>query len=153
MNTRLILLLAILVLGFTPAMAQVKTKTAASKAPAAKMTSGKQHRVVYDVTNADTAVQASLVRQLNNIKRGWPEAQVEVVIHGKGLDFLLSGKSYKAAGIKELQAKGVVFAACENTMRVRKVTKADLLPGVITVPMGVGEIIMKQEEGWSYIKY
>jgi uncharacterized protein len=78
---------------------------------------------------------------------------VEVVVHGKGLDFLLSQKSYKAAGIKALQDKGVVFAACENTMRFRKVTKADLLPGVITVPMGVGEIITRQEEGWSLIKY
>lgn len=153
MNIRLILLLAFLVLGFSPAMAQMKNKAAATKAAASKMTAGKQHRVVYDVTNADTAVQASLVRQLNNIKRGWPEAQVEVVIHGKGLDFLLANKSYKAAAIRDLQAKGVVFAACENTMRFRKVTKADLLPGVITVPMGVGEIIMKQEEGWSYIKY
>lgn len=153
MNIRLILLLAFLLLGFSPAMAQVKTKSAAAQTATAKMTSGRQHRVVYDVTNADTAVQASLVRQLNNIKRSWPEAQVEVVIHGKGLDFLLTNKSYKAAGIRELQGKGVVFAACENTMRFRKVTKADLLPGVITVPMGVGEIIMKQEEGWSYIKY
>ena len=111
------------------------------------------HRVVYDVTKADTTTQAALIRQLNNLKRGWPTAQVEVVVHGKGLDLVLTQKSYKAAAIKELQQKGVVFAACENTMRFRKVTVTDLLPSVITVPMGIGEIIMKQEQGWSYIKY
>jgi len=129
--------------------AQIK-KTPSTKVQTAKP---QVHRVVYDVTKADTTTQAALIRQLNNLKRGWPTAQVEVVVHGKGLDLVLTQKSYKAAAIKELQQKGVVFAACENTMRFRKVTVTDLLPSVITVPMGIGEIIMKQEQGWSYIKY
>lgn len=151
MKMRLFLLLILFISMLSGASAQVHSK----KNPAATKTKTvKQHRVVYDFSQAaDTAVQAALVRQLNNIKRGWPDAQVEVVVHGKGLDLLLTQKSYKVSGIKALQDKGVVFAACENTMRFRKVTKADLLPGVITVPMGVGEVIMKQEEGWSLIKY
>ncbi|WP_051359615.1 DsrE family protein [Adhaeribacter aquaticus] len=127
----------------------------AKKAPGTKVQTVKPqvHRVVYDVTNADTTTQAALIRQLNNLKRVWPTSQVEVVVHGKGLDLVLAQKSYKTGAIKELQQKGVVFAACENTMRFRKVSVTDLLPGVITVQMGVGEIIMKQEQGWSYIKY
>ena len=148
MNFRIILIIVFFFIGLG-VNAQVNPKKTALN----KTTTAKPHRVVYDVTNADTAVQASLVRQLNNLKRGWPDAQVEVVVHGKGLDLVLGQKSYEAAAIKDLQKKGVVFAACENTMRFRKVTTADLLPGVITVPMGVGEIIMKQEQGWSYIKY
>jgi hypothetical protein len=37
-------------------------------------------------------------------------------------------------------------------MRMRKVTKADLLDGVGTVPAGVVEIVKKQEAGWIYVK-
>lgn len=112
-----------------------------------------EHRIVYDMSAADTAQHAGLMRQLNNIKRAWPEARIEVVVHGKALDLLVTEKSYKAEALKALQGKGVVFAACENSMRARNVTKAQLLPGVITVPMAIGEIIMKQEQGWGYIKY
>ncbi|MDX5420306.1 MAG: DsrE family protein [Hymenobacteraceae bacterium] len=112
-----------------------------------------QHKIVYDLSVADTTMHAGLIRQLNNIKRGWPAAEIEVVVHGKALNLLVNGKSTQASAIKELQAKGVVFAACENTMKRSKVEKDQLLPYVPTVPMGIGEIVIKQEKGWSYIKF
>ncbi len=113
----------------------------------------KQHKIVYDLSVADTAMHAGLIRQLNNIKRGWPDAQIEVVVHGKAINLLVAGKSTQASAIKALQAKGVVFVACENTMKRAKVEKSQLLPNTPTVVMGIGEIVTKQEEGWSYIKY
>ncbi|WP_162426657.1 DsrE family protein [Pontibacter pudoricolor] len=142
MKLKLILLLAIFAFAASPAFAQVKQKEAKTR----------QHRIVYDVSAADTGQHAGIMRQLNNLKRAWPDAQVEVVVHGKALNLLVTENTGKATAIKDLQAKGVVFAACENTMRVRKITKDQLLPGVITVPMAVGELVLKQEEGWSYIK-
>jgi len=45
-----------------------------------------------------------------------------------------------------------VFAACENTMRRAKASKADLVAGAITVPSGLAEIIIRQEQDWAYIK-
>ncbi|WP_018477725.1 DsrE family protein [Pontibacter roseus] len=122
-----------------------------SKAKKTEQTS--QRKIVYDLSVADTTMHAGLMRQLNNIKRGWPDAQIEVVVHGKALNLLVTGKSTQANAIKELQAKGVVFAACENTMKRAKVEKSQLLPNIPTVPMGIGEIVSKQEEGWSYIKF
>lgn len=110
-------------------------------------------RIVYDMSVADTAMYTGLMRQLNNVTRGWPGVQIEVVVHGKALNLLLKDKSGKSTDIKALQEKGVVFAACENTMRMQKVSAEQLLPGVITVPMGIGEIVTKQQEGWSYIKF
>jgi intracellular sulfur oxidation DsrE/DsrF family protein len=47
---------------------------------------------------------------------------------------------------------GVVFAACENTMKKQNVTKEQLMPFVITVDSGVAEVVRKQEAGWAYIK-
>jgi intracellular sulfur oxidation DsrE/DsrF family protein len=37
-------------------------------------------------------------------------------------------------------------------MRARKVTKADLLDNMGTVPSGVVEVVKKQEAGWTYVK-
>ncbi|GAA4442739.1 hypothetical protein GCM10023188_42780 [Pontibacter saemangeumensis] len=150
MKLKLFLLLALAAFAVSPALAQAKltAKTAAGKTAQAT-----PHRIVYDMVVADTAQHAGLMRQLNNIKRGWPDAQIEVVVHGKALDMLVADQSTQVDAIRELQAKGVVFAACENTMRAHQVVKAQLIPSVITVPMGVGEIIMKQEEGWGYIRF
>ncbi|WP_242929156.1 DsrE family protein [Pontibacter vulgaris] len=145
MKLKLILLLAFIAFASSVSFAQVKQK-------AAKTEQARQHRIVYDVTAADTALHAGLMRQLNNLKRAWPDAQVEVVVYGKALNLLVTESTTKATAIKDLQTKGVVFAACENTMRARKITKEQLLPNVITVPIAVGELVIKQEEGWSYIK-
>ena len=147
---KLILIVALFVFAAPAAFAQSKTKV---KATTHKTAPKASHRVVFDVAAADTAQQAGLMRQLNNLKRHWPDAQVEVVVHGKALGMLLTAKAYKPAALKALQEKGVVFAACQNTMRFNKVTVADLLPGVTTVPSAVAELITKQEEGWSYLRF
>ena len=138
-------LAATLLAPFSIAKAQTNLKTQQAEQTA-------QRRIVYDLSAADTAVHDVLIRQLNNILRGWPDAQIEVVVHGKALSLLVNGKSGKAAAIQQLQARGVVFAACENTMKRTKVEKSQLLQNVLTVPMGIGEIVTRQQEGWSYIK-
>jgi intracellular sulfur oxidation DsrE/DsrF family protein len=37
-------------------------------------------------------------------------------------------------------------------MRAAKITEKDLYQGVKTVPGGVGQIMKRQEAGWTYIK-
>ena len=46
----------------------------------------------------------------------------------------------------------VVFAACEASMQRQGITKSQLLPQVVTVPLATLEISSKQQDGWSYIK-
>ena len=46
----------------------------------------------------------------------------------------------------------MVFAACQNSMRVQKVTTEDLLAFATQVDSGVSEIIRKQEADWSYVR-
>lgn len=146
-NLKLIWIAALFIFAASAAFAQASPKATISK------TAVTRHRVVFDVASADTAQQSGLMRQLNNLKRHWPDAQIEVVVHGKALPMLMTAKAHKPAALKALQEKGVVFAACQNTMRFNKVTQADLLPGVTTVPSAVAELISKQEEGWSYLRF
>jgi uncharacterized protein len=111
-----------------------------------------KHRVIMQVTQSDSLTQVSVVGQIRNIMKSLPGVEIEVVCHANALDMLISGRSKVASHIGELSGKNVVFAACENTMERKKIKKEDLLPGVITVPSALVEIILKQEQGWSYLK-
>ena len=37
-------------------------------------------------------------------------------------------------------------------MKARKVTKEEILPQIGFVKFGMAEMVLKQEEGWTYIK-
>lgn len=120
---------------------------------AQKTDDGSKHKVVFQFVSGDSLSQKSLINNLKNFREGWPKAQVEVVFHGNGI-FMVT--SEKTTYMKELmdfaQNKDVKMVVCGNTMKQKKITKEQLLPFVSVVPMGIGEIIIKQEEGWSYIK-
>lgn len=121
---------------------------------AASPAGGTAHRIVFEVTSAAPEAWNGLLNNVENVRRAFGEAQteVEVVIHGQALGFLKPGDPQLGVRMKQLAESGVVFAACENTMRRQKVTKADLLPFVTTVDSGVAEIVRKQEAGWSYVR-
>jgi len=111
------------------------------------------HKIVFQFTNAnDTLQQKAIVNQLTNLTTHWPNAKYEVVIHSMGLPFVMTSKSKQMQAIKALRAKGVRFLVCENTMKNQKVTKDQLISEVEYVPVGIAEIVEKQEQGWSYIK-
>ncbi|MDZ4683025.1 MAG: DsrE family protein [Saprospiraceae bacterium] len=110
------------------------------------------YKMVFQLTSADTAIHTGLVKQLNNVLNAAPKSQIEVVCHNQGIAFLVSSKTLQAKKIHELSEKGVVFAACENTMRDRKIKREELLQEAITVPAGVVEIVKKQRKKWAYLK-
>jgi intracellular sulfur oxidation DsrE/DsrF family protein len=78
--------------------------------------------------------------------------KIEVVVHGKALNFLVASKSHLVADIEAMTKIGVVFNACENTMNKYGIKKEMLISSVSSVPSGVAELVIKQEEGWSYLK-
>ncbi len=110
------------------------------------------YKIVFQLTSGDTAVQHALVKQLNNALTAAPNSKIEVVCHNQGISFLVAAKTQQADKIKALKAKGVVFAACENTMRDRKIKREELIPEATTVPAGIIEIVKKQRKHWAYIK-
>jgi uncharacterized protein len=118
-----------------------------------KKDTGKKHKVVIQFVTADTTAQQSLLNNLRNLKDAWPESQIEVVFHGSGINMMQTSKTKHAKDLQDFsEKKGVALVVCENTMRQRNVSKDMLLPFAGTVPTGVGEVILKQEKGWSYLK-
>lgn len=54
--------------------------------------------------------------------------------------------------IHELLEDGVVIAACQNALNAQKIVKDDLIDRITVVPAGVVELVIKQNEGFAYIK-
>ncbi len=112
----------------------------------------KTHRIVFQITSPDTAAYRALARQIVHVLEGWPKAQIEVVAHNKGIALLVKQKTNVAAELEALQARGVQFVACEQTLKQQKLEKSDILPLAGFVPRGLLEIVEKQEQDWAYIK-
>lgn len=114
--------------------------------------SGAGHRIVFQLTDNDEKSHKALNGQLDNLTEGWPDAEIEVVVHSAGINYLQKSKTSFKAEIEALTAKGVKFNACENTLKNKNIDKSDIIEVAGYVPMGIGEVVLKQEAGWSYIK-
>jgi len=127
-----------------------QSKTSGITASVNAMSKG--HKIIMQLTSKDTLAHKALMKSINNILSISPDSKVEVVCHGPGLDILIKSKSLVSEQLTQLVSKGIVFVACEFSMKNMNVEKSMLLPAAGTVPAGVIEIVTKQEEGWSYIK-
>lgn len=115
------------------------------------------YKVVFEVSIDGAEKWKGALRNVENTRKELgPNTEIEVVTHGKGVGMLLAETSADNAELKtkleQLSADGVVFAACENTMRREKLEKKDLVELATTVPSGVSEVVRKQAAGYSYIK-
>ena len=111
------------------------------------------YKVVFDLTSKDTLNQQSLLHEMTLIKEGNPDAKVEAVIYGQGLGLITKEASSQSAEIQRLVSmKDVSIKVCALAMKRQNVDASQLLPGVQIVPDGIYEIIVKQRDGWGYIK-
>ena len=112
----------------------------------------RQHRIIMQLTSGDTLVHKNLMKQFKNMKEAAPTMQIEVVCHGPGMDLLMSDRSIVHAKLKEFAAQGIVFLACENTIKERNLDRSKVIPEAGFVKAGIIHIVERQEDGWSYIK-
>lgn len=113
----------------------------------------KPYNVVFDLTTGDTATHQRVIRWINSIVVSYPDAKIEVVFYGKALPMVETRFSTVSMDVKKLAAgKNVIFAVCEQAMKIHNVEKSMLLPGVKTVPDAIYELISKQADGYGYIK-
>jgi intracellular sulfur oxidation DsrE/DsrF family protein len=111
------------------------------------------HKLVIQMVDNNPKVQNGLIKQLNNLKNGYgEEITIEVVCHGPGLDFLHKERSEYREELLALKERGIIFVACENTLKGRDIPREAIMEEFDFVPMGIGEVMEKQEQGWSYVK-
>ena len=111
------------------------------------------YNIVFDLTTSDTAAHQRVIRWSKLILETHPDAKIEIVFYGKALDMVVTGKSSVSTDVIKLATeKKVTFAACEHAMQVFNINKSQLLNGVTTVPDALYELVIKQAEGYGYIK-
>lgn len=114
-------------------------------------------KVVYHVNEGvDKAVAA--LRNVGNHLDAEPKAKIMVVTHSAGIDFLLEGAKDKNGNpfdvtVDTLQARGVEFRVCKNTLVSRKIDEKKVISQAKIVPSGVAEIgRLQTKEGYVYLK-
>jgi len=111
------------------------------------------YRVVFDLTSRDSLDQKAVLRWLKEVGTSSPDAQMEVVMYAKGFELVMPDRSPFAAEVKEaMKNPKVSFKVCAIALKNNNVDKSQLMPGVGTVPDGIHELVMKQQDHWGYIK-
>jgi len=143
MEVRMKRMLAIVACGL---LAAVMVRAQSSSSP-------KPYKVVFDLTTDDPLDQTAVLRWLREVASVNSQNEMEVVMYGRGLSLVVSGRSPLGDEVKQAIGRPrVSFKVCEIAMRNQKLEKSQLLPNVATVPDGIGEIVARQKEGWGYIK-
>lgn len=115
--------------------------------------SDRPNRVVFEFTSEKPDHLTAIVRNVENLRTALgADTRVVVVAHGPGIMLVQKSNELSAMTMRKLADAGVTFAACENTMKRKKIAKSDLLDFSTTVDSGVAEVVRKQAAGWSYVK-
>jgi len=130
-------------------------------APGGKMAAAEngyhKQKVVYHIN--DSAVAGVALRNVQNHINalGAGNADIVVVTHGKGIDFLLedwkdsNGKSHGDM-VQDLANQGVKFNVCHNTLNGRKLDENAVNMNAVIVPSGVATVGELQLRGYVYVK-
>jgi len=111
------------------------------------------YRVVFDLTSRDTLEQKAVLRWLREVGTASPDAQMEVVMYGKGFELVMPERSAFLADVKDaMKNPNVSFKVCAIALRNNSINQSQLLAGVQTVPDGIYELVSKQQDHWGYIK-
>ena len=119
----------------------------------------RKHKIVYHLTEAGVDKAKFVLGNIQNHIAGVGGVEhveaLELVVHGPALrTFIVATMD---PGVKEaldrVQAQGVRFGACGNTMKGFNLTLGDLPRGAIPLPQGgVVRVMELQEQGYVYIR-
>ncbi|PSL49131.1 hypothetical protein CLV51_101461 [Chitinophaga niastensis] len=111
-----------------------------------------RYKAIYQLNSDDDKTIRNTLRNIKNALED-PRLQtvtIELVAHGGGVTAFKKDHPYEEL-LQELKTRGVILVECENTMRERNISKEELFPFIKYTPSGNGELIIKQQEGWSYV--
>ena len=115
-----------------------------------------QDKVAYHVN--DSAAQAlGTLRNIRNHLDTDPTAQITLVAHAQGIDFLMDGAKdannvqYDAL-VSALASRGVKFEVCEITLKNRNLKRDQFIQEASFTPSGVVRLTKLQIQGFAYLK-
>lgn len=139
-----------LLMGFTATLGFAQTKSEVFTGAKATL---KSYKALYVLNSGDEKKITSTLRNIKNAledPRLKGKLEVELIAFGDGVAVYSRTGAFEQT-LKELKARGVVLAQCENTVRERHIEKSSLFDFISFVPSGNGEIIIRQYQGWAVV--
>lgn len=109
------------------------------------------YKVVIQLSSNDILVQKATISQLNTILNALPKVAIELVMNGPGIDLIIIDAPLTKT-LELLNEKGIQFLVCKNSLNQKNLSTNYVLPFCTIVPSAVAHLIVRQHEGWSYIK-
>lgn len=127
---------------------------AAETAPSATALNGAaRQRLVMQVSDGDAAHWRMVLGNARNVQAalGAANVDIEIVAFGPGLNMITQQSTVKDR-VRDSIAAGVRIVACENTMKIHKLTRDDMLPSLDYVEAGIVEVMIRQQQGFIYVR-
>lgn len=115
-----------------------------------------RHHEYGAIFQLDSGGNHAIKKTLNNIEnlikdpRVKGHIHVELIANSGGFDVYVKNNGFEKK-LRQLQKDGVILAQCANTLREKHVNRNKLYSFIKIVPSGVGEITLREAEGWAYI--
>src|SRR3954470_12846609 len=132
--------------------------TIAIGAVALHLQTPKTYKVVFDVGEGGDAYFERVIQKIANLSRDNRLAghlDIKVVAHSEGIEFMVAAKNQQqseAIPVITKPGSGITLEACNNSMVGHKIGKSDLFEGVQVIESGIGEIVLLEQQGYSYFK-
>jgi intracellular sulfur oxidation DsrE/DsrF family protein len=115
-----------------------------------------EHKIVLQLSDNDPHKQALVISVANNLLKYYDpdKVAIEVVAFGPGIDVLRSENPSRKQ-VESLIAQGVRFDVCLNTVdTIERETgrRPDIMPGATPVQVGVGQILLLTENGYTLVR-
>ena len=112
-----------------------------------------KEKVVLQVSDDSPKTWNQVFNVIENLQQAFGKENVDVKLVALGYGIgILTLDSTNGGRVQDALKNGAQIAACEVTMRRRKLTRDDMLPNIAYVPAGVVEIIQLQKQGWTVIR-
>ena len=138
---------------FIQAAALALILSTSTTAAVAQTAAPSKSKVVFQVSDGDAGKWNLALNNAKNVQQelGADKVEIEIVAYGPGIGMLKADATTNSR-VMEAAKSGFKMVACENTMTVQKISKADMNPVISYVPAGVVELMRLQSEGWAYIR-
>jgi len=114
---------------------------------------GPQHKLVVQVSDDNPKTWHQALNNARNVQQelGKNNVEIQMIVYGNGIG-MLTLESEVGDRVKQATEDGIRVLACENTMRARKLARDDMLPYTRYVKAGIVEIMLKQQQGYVYVR-
>jgi intracellular sulfur oxidation DsrE/DsrF family protein len=115
-----------------------------------------EHRIVLQLSDNDPKKQALVISVAYNLLKLYDpdKVAIEVVAFGPGIDLLRTDNGNRNR-VESLIAQGVRFDVCLNTVdTVERDTgkRPEIIPAATPVQVGVGQILLLTENGYTLVR-